>query len=171
MTRGPRSGDLFAVPLDDHQVGYGLLVAPDSEATYHAVAFTARSRSREWLEVQEVASTTVALVAIVLDPPIGKRWPLVGNIDVDPAMYPLPAYKVGVHPPGKYVVEDYSGSRNRPADATEIQLLPFRMTISPAFFAGALKAWHGVKGWLPGYDRLRPPNAALTSAALFTSPS
>lgn len=68
----------------------------------------------------------------------------------------MPAYKIVVGAPDNHFVEDYTGTRRRPATPSEANRLPFRTVVAPVRLELALQASLGEGPWHEEFDLLRP---------------
>jgi hypothetical protein len=163
-----RVGDVFTIPLDADRRGYGQIVhrAGSSGGHFYFAVFDGAYGGVEAPPVDEVIAQPVVLLALSMDSLLSYgHWTVVGHADVDKGALAYPAYKEATAP-GKFDVVDYTERRRRRASAAEVEWLPFRSVVAPIRIEKAFRALHGVEDWDEIYERLRPPPATATSAAL-----
>lgn len=168
--RSGQVGDVFVIPLDEHRVGFGQIVAAYSVGNHYLALFARAYQGDNLPDPAEAVKDEIALLALSLDTKIRNGdWHLVGNRPVNPRDFPLPAWKEVVGFPSRipYVV-DYSGAFRRKATGTE-EALPLRTVVSPALLEDALKAFHGIQPWdEEWYQDLLPPKRGKRSDDYFT---
>ena len=159
-------GDVFKIPLGDGRAAVGRIVAPYL-STYYVVIYDFVASEEEIPSLVTQALESEPLFAGLTFDALFRpgRWQVLENRPVDGWQF-LPAYKVGWRVPGQYVVEDFPGTRRRPATELEKEILPYRATRSPAIFDDAVCAYAGLQPWAEHYDDLRA-GAIVTSADLF----
>ncbi|UWX98479.1 immunity 26/phosphotriesterase HocA family protein [Arthrobacter zhaoxinii] len=162
-----KDGDVFKVPLGDGRAAVGQVVSKYLSATYYVLIFDFIAAEEEVPSlVSEALKSEPLFAGLTFDALFRPgRWQVLENRPADGRKY-LPAYKVGWHVPGQYVVEDFRATRRRPATDLEREILPHRKTRSPAIFDDAIRAHAGLEPWLEYYDELRPWTI-VTSAELF----
>ena len=158
-------GDVFIVPTGDGRAGVGQVVGLYGKSSYYFAIFDAVLPLEVAAErVMEALTSPVLFLALSLDAKIyAGHWTVVTRTAVHAAVR-LPAYKVGVGGPENMHVEDYSGTRSRPATRAEINFLQYRSTVAPAILEGALRAYLGLEPWHPEFDELKPDWVITTSA-------
>lgn len=167
MTRRPKVGDVFVVPVDDGRAAVGQIVGGFGRNAYYFAIFDsvmpidiATSRAAE------TATAPVLFLALSMDAKLhAGHWLIVGQAPVS-AHIPLPAFKESVGSPTQFEVVDYSGTRRRPATRTEADALPNRKVVAPVRLEKALRASLGMEPWLETFDELRP-EGRITTADLF----
>jgi hypothetical protein len=155
-------GAVFQLPLDRSRVGYGQIVDSfgSSGGHFYFTAFAAAHRVGGEAELDAVIRDAPLLLCLSLDALlVNGHWPVVGHRDVDEDRLEWPVCKLATAP-GQFVVIDRTGSALRAATDREAQTLAFQTVVAPIRIENALKAHHGLREWLPEYDRLRmhPPS-------------
>src|SRR5438552_18224086 len=92
----PKLGDVFEVPINESQVGYGQ-VAGQRFQSYLMAIFKTAYRRGERPELSRIAADDIAFLGESLDAKIWNGdWVVVGNLPPDRSRIPLPIYKVKV---------------------------------------------------------------------------
>lgn len=164
-----RVGDVFLIPLDNERVGIGQIIAMYRGNDSHLYfAMFSRAYSRRHLpQLPEAVQDEMAFLALSLDGQIWRgEWEIIGNVPVDPASFPLPAWKEFHYPNTTYVM-DYTGSLKKQIDPAEAESLPNEKVVAPARLENALRALHGIGPWEERYEALRPRPKGLLSSDFF----
>ena len=153
--RRPEIGDVVLIPVDKSRSGIAQVVGKYKSTALFLSVFD-RLVGPGTGQVEVNADDSVLLLALTFDAKIWNGdWTFVGNSPVLPGHDPLPAYIVGISPPGAFVLEDYAGFRRRPATQEECLRFRPRTLVSPIVVEKALKAYHGVDEWEKRFDQLR----------------
>lgn len=157
-----KTGDVFAVPIDEARVGVGQIVATYGEDAYYFAIFDVTASDLGSIDLEQAPQQRVVFLALSLDAKLAAgHWSIVGHRPVREGM-PLPAFKETVGSPDRIDVVDYSGERRRPAQAAEAELLSNRKVVAPVRLEKALRAKHGLEPWTEAYSDLAPNETATT---------
>jgi hypothetical protein len=157
-----KTGDVFAVPIDEARVGVGQIVATYGKDAYYFAIFDVVAPNTASIDLDEAPQQGVVFLALSLDAKLAAgHWSVVGHRPVREGI-PLPAFKEAVGGSGRIDVVDYSGERRRPAKAAEAELLPNRNVVAPVRLEKALRARHGLEPWTEAYSDLAPNETATT---------
>ncbi|MCC3271715.1 immunity 26/phosphotriesterase HocA family protein [Arthrobacter zhangbolii] len=150
-----KDGDVFKVPLGDGRAAVGQVISTYFSAHYVVIFdFVAQEDDIE-LNVTSALQSRPAFGGLTFDALFRPgRWQVLGNSVVDGRKF-LPAYKTGASEIGNCVIEDFKGTRRRPATEVEEAIVPFRTTISPIILERAMKAHVGMEPWLDAFDEVR----------------
>jgi hypothetical protein len=167
VTRRPKLGDVFIIPIGDGLAAVGQVVGVYLKNAYYFAIFDtvfpidqAKGRAVDSVRARPL------LLALSLDAKLhAGDWTIVGSAPVA-ADAPLPAYKETVHTPDRVDVVDHSGTRRRAATATEAEVLPNRKVVAPVRLERALRAWLGMEPWSTAFDELRV-DRVITTADMF----
>lgn len=161
-----RVGDIFSIPLDERQTGYGQIVWRSGHGDYGFAVFEGIYPQEADPALDAIVSQKLVLIGISMDALLYHGyWKVVGHRDVDEAGFPFPAYRAGT-PSGAVEVVDFTATHRRPASKREALELPPRKVVAPIRFEKALRALHGLEPWDSVYDELRAAPEHRTSAAL-----
>lgn len=150
-----KDGDVFKIPLGDGRAAVGQIVAPYFSAFYMVVFDFVAPEDDLHLHVTEALQAPPVFGGLTFDALFRPgRWQVVRNSAVDGRKF-LPAYKTGASEIGNCVIEDFTGTRRRPATDLEEEIVPFRKTASPIVFERAMKAHLGLEPWLDVFDEVR----------------
>ncbi|UWX98480.1 immunity 26/phosphotriesterase HocA family protein [Arthrobacter zhaoxinii] len=150
-----KDGDVFKIPLGDGRAAVGQVVSKYLSVYYVVIFDFVAPEEQVPSRVTEALGSEPLFAGLSRDALFRpERWQVLENRPVDSRKF-LPAYKVGWRVPGQYVVEDFWGTRRRPATDLEEQILPFRATNSAAIFEDAIRAHVGLEPWDEFYDELR----------------
>ncbi|TMD83116.1 MAG: hypothetical protein E6I78_13190 [Chloroflexi bacterium] len=150
----PKVGDVFEVPINESQVGYGQVAAQRLQSYLMAIFKTAYRRGQR-PELSRITADDIAFLGESLDAKIWNGdWVIVGNLPPDRSRIPLPTYKVTVGDINSWFVESYDGSRRRPATPNELNVLELRTVVAPIRLEKALQALHGARPWEPTFRQL-----------------
>lgn len=143
------------MPLSDGRAGVGQVVYGGPDVFFFAIfehVLAAGGHSKE--QALEALASPVVFLAESFDSKLHVGdWTVVGQAPVSPAM-PFPAYKCTIGRPGNVQVEDFTGTRRRPATSLEATTLPNRSIVSPMVLEVALEAKMGLAPWLSAFDNL-----------------
>ena len=157
-----KTGDVFAVPIDEARVGVGQIVATYGKDAYYFAIFDVTASDLGSIDLEQAPQQRVVFLALSLDAKLAAgHWSIVGHRPVREGM-PLPAFKETVGSPDRIDVVDYSGERRRPAQAAEVELLSNRKVVAPVRLEKALRAKHGLEPWTEAYSDLAPSETATT---------
>jgi len=157
-----KTGDVFAVPLDEARVGVGQIVGTYGKDAYYFAIFDATAPDAASIDLERAPQERVVFLALSLDAKLAAgHWRVVGHRPVREGM-PLPAFKEAVGSPDRIDVVDYSGDRRRTAQAAEAELLPNRKVVAPVRLEKALRAKHGLEPWTEAYTDLAPNEMGTT---------
>ena len=157
-----KTGDVFAVPIDEARVGVGQIVATYGKDAYYFAIFDVTASDLGSIDLEQAPQQRVVFLALSLDAKLAAgHWSIVGHRPVREGM-PLPAFKETVGSPDRIDVVDYSGERRRPAQAAEVELLSNRKVVAPVRLEKALRAKHGLEPWTEAYSDLAPNETATT---------
>ncbi|MCQ2001003.1 Imm26 family immunity protein [Arthrobacter zhaoxinii] len=159
-------GDVFKIPLGDGRAAVGQIVSKYL-TSYYMVFFDFIAAEEEVPSLVTEALESEPLFAGLTYDGLFRpgRWQVLENRPVDGRKY-LPAYIIGGHIPSRCKVEDFRGTRRRPATDLERETLPHRKTRSSAILDDAIRADAGLEPWVEYYDALRAGDV-VTSAELF----
>ena len=157
-----KTGDVFAVPIDEARVGVGQIVATYGKDAYYFAIFDVTPPDSASIDLEQAPQQRVVFLALSLDAKLAAgHWSVLGHRPVRDGM-PLPAFKEAVGSPDRIDVVDYSGGRRRAAQAAEAKLLPNRKVVAPVRLEKALRAKHGLEPWNEAYSDLAPNETATT---------
>ena len=150
-------GTVLAIPVDGREAALAQVVAQYASDGCLLIAVFAPSVAKvHEISPSQIEGRELALLSLTFDAKIvNGDWPVIGIAPVR-ADIPLPAYRVASGHPDNVLIEDFSGSRSRPAEPEELDRVPLRRMVSPAVLEMATKAFHGSGEWLPGFEGLRP---------------
>lgn len=110
--------------------------------------------SDEW---NRIHGADMVLIGLTMDARIRHGlWQVVARAPVSQRVW-LPGHLL-VPAPGRYVVVDHTGKRERPATGLDTARVRFRTTVSPMELELAAQARFGRGAWEPGFDELLPAN-------------
>src|SRR5438874_13227127 len=90
----PKVGDVFEVPINESQVGYGQVAAKRLQSYLMAIFKTAYRRGQR-PELSRITADDIAFLGASLDAKIWDGgWVIVGNLPPDRARMPLPPSQV-----------------------------------------------------------------------------
>ncbi len=156
-------GDVFEILIDDARVGYGQIAAQRFKS-YLMVVFSRAYERGQRPDARLITEGDIAFVGESFDAKIWNGdWPIVGNVTPDLSRIPIPVYKVTVGDIDRWFVEDYEGTRRRPATPAEVNSLAFRTTVAAVRLEKALQALHGARPWEPTFRPLEYDNVKRSS--------
>src|SRR5438094_7044256 len=151
----PKLGDVFEVPINESQVGYGQ-VAGQRFTSYLLAIFKTAYRRGEHPELSRITADDIAFLAESLDAKIWNGdWAIVGNLPPDRSRIRLPVYKVTVGNINSWFVESYDGSQRRPARPDELNVMGLRTVVAPVRLEKALQACDDARPWQPTWHHLQ----------------
>lgn len=164
--RRPNEGEVFLVPLGDGTSVAGQVLAKFRRVNYFFATFdVVLGDDAAAPGLQQLTSAPVSLLCLSLDAKLRNGdWPIIGKSPVLVGDL-LPAYKVAVNDPWNFQIEDYSGTRTRPASPEDERLYPFRTVVAPIRLERAAQALKGLREWESEWDELLPnPETSWTRA-------
>ena len=160
-------GDVFALPVSEDRVVAGQVVGRYGADAYYFAIFDASAESPDALDIAAILRQRLMFLVLSFDAKLANGdWPVIGSHSVSQEL-PMPAYRVGVGFPPVATVEDWTGTRSRPATQSEAETLPARKFVAPVRIEKAVKAKHGVLPWHESYTELAPATEAMTTAGVF----
>ena len=161
MTKKPKLGDVFLIPLDEARRGIGQ-VAGDWRGELYVVVFD-RVVSAD-ADASEADGASLLFAALTLDAKFFHGdWPIIGARIENLANIPQPVFKVDQG--GQVYVESRDRTFSRKATQGEADELRFRTVVAPVRIETALKAANGLGPWQDRFDDLRA-DYALSSSRL-----
>lgn len=149
---GDQIGNVFVVPIDEKRVCYGHVVAR-FEPIYYMVAYDLTSDISRIPAIQEITNLPILFLGNFFDNLITLgRWKVIGHQPPSLSRIPFPAYKVQIG--DQFFIENWNGTKRRPATPEEILLTDFRDSSGPIYLENALRAYFGTGSWDPGFNRL-----------------
>lgn len=158
-----RTGDVLQIPTGDGRAYLAQVMGEHFAGIYVVVFDVVRPIADVLTGIDELATASPVFAALTLDGHIARgTWKKSGHAEASSARF-LPAYKVTTGDPVRYLVEDFAGTRQRPATPLEARALPYRKTSSPAFLDRAVRAREGLTPWLPALESVRADGVLLTA--------
>ena len=146
-------GDVFAIPVGDHKLCYGQIVAK-SDPIYYMIAFDVLCPDTMPLNIQAIVGSPILFLGNFFDSLIkNKDWKIVGNIQPRLGEIPFPAYRVQIQ--GKTYAESWDGEYRRLATDEEARLLDNPANFGPVWLEDALKAHFGFGPDDPKFGKFR----------------
>jgi hypothetical protein len=163
-----RQGTTMLIPLGNGSAVGAQVIARYHRDGYFVAVFAGEFSLAEPPIPADAVSGETILVGLTFDAKISNGdWPMLGDAPVREDV-PLPAYKVAIGHPEKIEIEDYSGTRSRPATTSELGTVPHRMLVSPMLLELGAKAHYGLAHSLPHLADL-VPNEDTSSQRLFSA--
>ncbi|WP_279304113.1 Imm26 family immunity protein [Microbacterium testaceum] len=157
MKPRPNEGEVFLVPLGDGRSVAGQVLAKFRRVNYFLATFdVVLEGDAVFPSLQQLTTAPVSLLCLSLDAKLRNGdWPVIGRSPVS-VIDSLPAFKVAVNEPWNFQIEDYSGTRTRPASPEDERLYPFRTVVAPIRLERAAQALEGLREWDREWDELLP---------------
>lgn len=150
-----KDGDVFTVPLGDGRAAVGQVVSTYLSAHYVVIYDFVAPEDNIDLDAADSLQTEPLFGGLTFDALFRPgRWQVLGNSVVDGTKF-LPAYKTGASEIGNCVIENFKGTRSRPATEVEEAIVPFRTCLSPIVLEQAMKAHLGMEPWLDLFEEVR----------------
>lgn len=140
-------GDIFTVPLNDNEVGFGQIVGIPDKSTLLIAIYELRQKKSESIDMSKIKNSKVVFLGFSLDAKLyHKHWLIVGNETSNLTNIKMPFNKLGT-PPRDIFIVDYKGNKIREATQSEFENLNYQTTIAPVRYENALKAYHNLQEW------------------------
>jgi len=160
-------GDVFRIPVDDSNCGFGQLVAKIDPNPWYVAVF-APMFSCGTADLSQIVSSDILLLANSFDSMLKHGyWQSIGNIAPNLSRIPFPWYVVSVNTVENVEVVSYDGKSHRLATSGEAAVLQPRASIGPAVLDSAFKAYHGLGPWEKYYDKLKYAHVKRCSEIAF----
>ena len=143
--RKPRikSGDIFAIPLDERRIAYGqVLLHRRHNYPIYIVVFRPLWPADATPSVEEILSSDPTLLGGSIWP---QKWTVFAHASPDLDQFPWPHFVCRFD--GHCVVEDFHGQVIRNATPEDERFYGCRSTHSPTTYENALKAIHELGQW------------------------
>lgn len=146
-----KAGDIFSVPLDETQCGFGQVAFHGKHDLY--VLLFDHTSSIENLSFDNLLEKNILFAATTTDARLWHGiWKVVGNEEPPMEKVPLPYYKIG--PPSDCYLEDFEGKKIRKLEGPDVEAFDFRLSVSPMRLEKALKAYYDKLPWSSDYEKL-----------------
>lgn len=158
MSKKPKLGDVFTVPVDEVRTGFGQIVEVASPnvpfyAVFDRCVPLSAVPTYSQADLEAVAASPILLLSRSTDARIQHgMWAVIGSARVQ-ADIPFPVHKVLDGAKGR-IVSDYAHQLSRRATAAEWERLGYDQTNAPIALEKAIAARFGVGEWLPRYQEL-----------------
>lgn len=150
-------GDVFTIPLDNNQFGFGQVVASyDKRSGGFVIAiFNYKSDDISNVTISEICSKEILFLGFTFDAKIyHKDWTLIGNYIANIENIIMPYYRLGTPPEEIYIV-NHKGECIKDIDEKTFYKLSYKTEIAPIRYENALKAYYGLQEWKEeDYDKL-----------------
>lgn len=159
MSKRPRLGDIFLIPVDDDGAVLGQL-ADRVQSAWFVIVFDGLHNPAAPIDLRAATTNPIRLQGITSHARIAHGfWRVVGNLPVDTARIRWPTYRTMTSfEPRAHVVINHKGEAIRPATWRD-RGLPEMTTVSAMVVEQAVRALHKRQVWSPHFDDLLAPGA------------
>lgn len=158
-------GDIFNIPIDENEVGYGQIVKIKSH-NFLMIVFKGLWRKNEDINISEIVSNEVLFMGYSIDAKLyHNHWKIVGSYTENLDKIELPLFRLGT-PPDEIYILDHKGDKIRKCSVDEFELLDYQKIISPVRYEKALKAFYNKDHWHDDYEVLKVDNLLLGKRTL-----
>jgi hypothetical protein len=149
-------GDVFTIPLNEREVGYGQIVCfPMTKDSFIMAVFDYKTDVLNEYDIKEICNSPILFLGYSLDALLyHKEWVILGNYTKNLDTIIMPYHRLGT-PPDDIWLTDYKSRRVKEITEKEFNLLDYQTTVSPIRYENALKAHCGYGEWInEDYDKL-----------------
>jgi len=150
-------GDVFTIPLNDKEVGFGQVVAPYDKTSggFMVAVFDFKADDTQNISLNDVCNSELLFLGFTFDAKIyHKDWVLMGNYTDNIKTIVMPYFRLGTPPNDIYIV-NYKGERLKSISENVFAELAYQTEIAPIRYQNALKAHFGYGEWKSeDYDKL-----------------
>lgn len=153
-----REGDIFTIPIDSDQVGFGQVLCVPNKNNFIIVVYECRLNVSEDYTLKDIVEKPILFMGYTMDARLyHKQWRIIENHSDNISRVPLPLFKLGV-PPGDIYLLDFAGNTIRPCTNEEFEILNYRKVIAPIRYEKAIQAFYGIGEWKKEYDEMKASN-------------
>jgi hypothetical protein len=147
-------GDIFTIPLGDHEVGFGQIINfPITKDVFIVVIFTHKQPKKISVNLSNICKSEILMLGYTTDAKLyHKHWIVVGNYIDNIKNIELPIHKIGIQD-DVYII-NYKGEKIRKV-YKDVKNLDYMTTVAPVRYENALKAYFGLAPWIKeDFDKL-----------------
>jgi hypothetical protein len=150
-------GDVFTIPLNENEVGFGQCVTPHKKTSggFVIAVYSFRKDKNQTVDISKIVNTEPIFLGYTFDAKLyHKDWEIIGNYIENISSLKLPYNRLGTPPDEIYLIDVNS---NRIAEISEeiFNELTYKTEIAPIRYENALKAYFGLQEWkAEDYDKL-----------------
>jgi hypothetical protein len=154
-------GDVFTIPLNENEVGFGQVISPYNKMSggFLAVLFDCKSDKLANVPLASICETDIIFLGFTFDAKIYHNdWCVIGNYIANLSNIIYPYHRVISN--GKMVLEDYKSNVISEINEKTFSQLSNKTEIAPIRYENALKAHFGLQEWkAEDYDKLLYENS------------
>ena len=150
-----KEGDVFNIPLNGEEIGFGQIIAIPDKSSLVIVLFDKKQGIDKEIDFDKICGSRVIMLGNTFDAKLyHKDWQVIGNYTGNINNIAMPVYRLGT-PPGDLYLTDYKGNRLRKITLKEFEELTYQIFIAPVRYENALRAYFGLQEWKSeDYDKL-----------------
>ncbi len=139
-----RKGDIFSIPINENEVGFGQIIYMEADCLFLAVFFDYKTSISEKYEITDIINSKIIFMGNTFDSLINdiNEWKIIGNSLANIEKYEMPLYRLG-HPEREMFIVNYKNQIVRECTETEYYQLNFKGDFAPIYFEEGLKAYFG----------------------------
>jgi hypothetical protein len=150
-------GDVFTIPLNENEVGFGQCITQHKKTSggFVIAIFPIKQDKNKAITIEEIVKHQPIFLGYTFDAKLyHKDWEIIGNNTSNIMELKLPYNRLGT-PPEEFYLTDVES--NRVAKITEdvFNTLTYKTEIAPIRYENALKAYFGLQEWKEeDYDKI-----------------
>ncbi len=151
-------GDVFTIPLNESEVGFGQCVTPHKKSSggFVIAVYPYRESKGQNIDVSKIVNKEPIFLGFTFDALLCDlpKWKIIGNCVENINALKLPYNKLGTPPDEIYLL---NVNNERIAEITEdvFNELTYKTEIAPIRYENALKAYFGLQEWKEeDYDKI-----------------
>lgn len=151
-------GDVFTIPLNENEVGFGQSVTEHKKTSggFVIAVFPFKRMKDETINIKDIVNTEPLFLGYTFDALLCDlpKWKIIGNYPDNIEDIKLPFNKLGTPPDDIYLI-DITNSRIAEISEEVYKKLTHKTEIAPIRYENALKAYFKFKEWKEeDYDQL-----------------
>ena len=150
-------GDVFTIPLNESEIGFGQCVTPHKNTSggFVIAVFPIKQHKNKAIFIEEIVKHKPIFLGFTFDAKLyHKEWVIIGNYTSNIKELKLPYNRLGTPPDEIYLTDVES---NIVAEISEdiFNVLSYKTEIAPIRYENALKAHFGMQEWkVEDYDKI-----------------
>jgi len=151
-------GDVFAIPLNENEVGFGQCVTPHKKTSggFVIAVYSFREDKNQTVDISKIVNTEPIFLGFTFDALLCDlpKWKIIGNYSDNINSLKLPYNRLGTPPDEIYLL---NVNNERIAEISEeiFNELTYKTEIAPIRYENALKAYFGLQEWKEeDYDKI-----------------
>lgn len=151
-------GDVFTIPLNENEVGFGQCVTPHKKTSggFVIAVYPLRENKNQEINIAKVVNANPIFLGFTFDALLCDlpKWKIIGNYIDNLGSIKLPYNRLGT-PPDEIYLLNVNNERIAEISEEVFNELEYKTEIAPIRYENALKAHFGLQEWkAEDYDKI-----------------